>query len=71
MSRYSGGGSYGHNCIYNKKWNDWDISWYIDRYYEGSRLRFPRKFVKSTDEKGAKRFCKKWKLEFPRGEDTE
>lgn len=58
MSRYSGGGSYGHDCKkLNENW--YVISWIVDYYYDSSRLRFPRTFRGNTDEVGAKKFCKK------------
>jgi hypothetical protein len=41
------------------------LSWTIDKKYEGSRLRFPRGMSRDTDEKGAKRFAKRWDLTFP------
>lgn len=41
------------------------LSWTIDRYYAGSRLRFPTTMRRDTDEKGARRFAKKWDIQFP------
>ena len=63
MSRYNSNGSYNHEC---KKYTDgmYLISWTYDRYYSGSRLRFPQSRSRWTDEKGAKRFCKKWNINF-------
>jgi len=63
MSRYSAQTSYGHQCK-RFTWG-YEISWTIDRYYSGSRLRFPTTYRRVTDEKGAERFCKKWGLEVP------
>lgn len=57
--------SYDHKCsntvyvgIYYK------ISWIIDYYYEECFIRFPRVFSRITDQNGAKKFCKKWGIEF-------
>lgn len=65
MSRFSSAGSYGHHCTYHKYHDYYAISWVVDRYYVGSRLRFPRTTRRSTDEAGARRFCKKWDIPFP------
>ena len=64
MSRYSTQTSYDHQC----KSITWGfvISWTVDRYHSGSRLRFPTTYRRITDEKGAKRFCKKWGLDAPK-----
>lgn len=61
--RFSKQTSYDHQC---KKitWG-YEISWVVDYYYSGSRLRYPRTFRRITDELGAVRFCKKWNLEPP------
>ncbi len=45
------------------------ISWTVDYYYSGSRLRFPRKFSRWTDERGAKRFMKRWGVELTREDE--
>lgn len=63
MSRYATSYSYGHACRY--EWGVWTISWVVDFYYEGTRGRFPRRFRRETTEAGAKRFCKKHKIDFP------
>ena len=64
MSRYSTSHSYNHKC--NKFGMDWyRISWTWDRYYTGSRLRHPQSCSRDTDEKGARKFCKKWNIAFP------
>lgn len=64
MSRYSSSGSYGqqirrmcHDC--------YRLSWVVDRYYAGSRLRFPTVYSRDTDHAGAVRFAKKWGLKAP------
>lgn len=41
------------------------ISWAYDRYYAGSRLRFPQHRSRDTDEAGARRFAKKHGLAMP------
>jgi hypothetical protein len=41
------------------------ISWSWDRYYTGSRLRYPQSMQRITDRAGAERFAKKWKVEMP------
>jgi len=64
MSRYNSRTSYGHDCSYRRRWDYYEISWVVDFYYHGSRLRFPRTFTRDTDEKGARKFCKKWDIEF-------
>jgi hypothetical protein len=64
MGRYSEGHSYEHG-IRQFYYDEYEIWWTVDFYYKGSRLRFPRQIRRYTNEKGARRFCKKWKLEFP------
>lgn len=66
MSRYSGKRSYGHRCKFFK-WlgGFYRISWTVDFYYPNSMLRHPRIFERDTDEKGARKFCKRWDIEFP------
>ena len=64
MSRYSNSGSTGHTCEYVPSWGGYyRLTWYVDYYY--SRMRYPRRFQRDTDENGARRFCKKWDIEFP------
>jgi hypothetical protein len=64
MSRFRSSGSYGHS-IY-RMGEDWfRLHWTVDRYYSGSRLRFPRGASRDTDEAGAKRFAKKWGVQLP------
>ena len=41
------------------------ISWSYNRHYSDSRLRFPQNRSRVTDLKGAKRFCKKRKINLP------
>ena len=66
MSRYSSSSSTGHHACWLGE-DEYEISWVVDFYYSGSRLRFPRRFRRDTNEAGAKRFCKKWKINFPEG----
>ncbi len=53
-------------CI-DKVQGDYVIGWQCDHHYRTSRLRFPRGHSMVTDEKGAKRFCKKHGLVFVEG----
>jgi hypothetical protein len=64
MSRYGKQESYGFHCVKIGE-DDYRISWTWDRYYSDSRLRFPQTRSIRTDEKGAKRFCKKHDIRFP------
>ena len=63
MGRYSVQYSKGHRC-HKFGVDDFRISWVVDRYYTGSRLRFPTTYSRDTDEAGAKRFCKKHGIDF-------
>jgi hypothetical protein len=67
MGRNNPTGSYDHRCCRHGR-DDYRISWVVDRYYEGSRLRWPMTMRRDTDEKGARRFCKKWGIKFPEEE---
>lgn len=64
MSRYSSSGSYGHK-IQNLGHGDYRLFWMVDRYYTGTRGRFPRRCQRDTDLKGAQRFAKRWKVKIP------
>ena len=64
MSRFSSSGSYGH-AIQHIGPDHYRLHWTVDRYYSGSRLRFPRGSSRDTDLAGAKRFAKRWKLPEP------
>lgn len=44
----------------------WRMSWVVDYYYPGSRLRHPRTFTRYTDDAGAVRFAKRWNIHFVR-----
>ena len=64
MSRYSSSGA--KSFRYRQIGHDeYRISWVIDFYYKNSPLRWPRKFTRITDKKGAERFCKKHGLPAP------
>lgn len=69
MSRYRPGRSYGHHIrdlrIGRPRLGVFEISWTVDFYYSGSRLRYPRRFRRIADEAGAKRFCRKHELTMP------
>lgn len=67
MGRYSEQKSYNHRIDY-VGWLTWRMYWTVDRYYSGSRLRYPTQFSRDTDEEGARRFCKRHELDFPRSE---
>ena len=65
MSRYQSSGAYGFKCHrFHDPYGDYEISWVIDFHYSDSRLRYPRRFTRVTDEAGARRFCKKHNLIF-------
>ena len=65
MSRHRTATSYGH-CIEKLYQADcYRISWTVDCYVEGSRLRFPRVSRRLTDLAGAKRFARRHKLAEP------
>lgn len=65
MSRYSGQASYGHKVSFIGFGDCYRLHWTVDRYYEGSRLRFPTGYSRDTDKAGAERFCKKWGCKMP------
>ena len=64
MSRYNSSGSTDHR-ITNDRWGGYRLSWVVDRYYAGSRLRFPTRYSRDTDHAGAIRFSKKWGAQMP------
>lgn len=69
MSRHNSSGSYDRHCqCLSRVHGEYQLSWVVDRYYESSRLRFPREYHRDTDEKGARRFCKRWNITFPEGQ---
>lgn len=66
MSRYRQQSSYAHRV---RRFSfGYRLYWTVDRYYEGSRLRWPTEYSRDTDEAGARRFCKRWGIEFPEEE---
>ena len=64
MSRHNSSGSYGHK-IQRIGYGGYRLYWTVDRYYAGSRLRFPTGSSRDTDEAGAIRFAKKHGIEVP------
>jgi len=67
MSRFNSGGAYGFRCNRQEICGThfWCMSWTVDRYYKGDRLRYPHNYSRDTeDERAARRFCKRHKLEF-------
>lgn len=64
MSRHNSRGSYGHR-IKRERDDEYVISWTIDRYYAGSRLRHPLGRSRDTNKKGAIRFAKKCNIQMP------
>jgi len=70
VSRYQLQKSSGHKCQRDSYLgiSGYRISWTVDRYVKGSRLRYPTTFRRDTNEAGARRFCKKWGLDFPEEE---
>lgn len=68
MGRHRSGGSYSHRC--KPDGDEFLISWTVDYYYKGDRLRYPRGSKRWTDRAGALRFCKRWGLQFtePKGD---
>lgn len=64
MGRHRSNGSYGHR-IAKIGPDHYRLSWAVDRYYAGSRLRHPRTTARDTDGDGARRFAKRWDVEIP------
>lgn len=65
MTRHRPSGSYGHRIVKERD-DEYVISWHYDRYYTGTRGRFPQRRSRDTDLAGARRFAKRWGLEVPR-----
>lgn len=61
MTRSSSKKSYRHR-VKQIAHDHWRVSWVVDFHYRDSRLRHPRIYSRDTDERGAKRFAKKWGL---------
>jgi hypothetical protein len=64
VTRHRAASSYGH-LILHLGAGSFRISWTVDRYYAGSRLRYPRGFERVTDLAGARRFARKHGLPAP------
>ena len=64
MSRHRPGKAHGHG-IARLGGDTYRIFWTWDRYYKGSRLRFPQLLQRVTDRNGAERFSKKWGCPMP------
>ena len=64
MSRYSSNSSYGHR-IEVCPWGGYRLHWTVDRYYAGSRLRFPTGYSRDVEHDGAVRFAKRHGLTLP------
>ena len=67
MTRYNTQKSRHHSCAYIG-WGTYRMSWTVDRYIKGSRLRYPTQYQRDTDEPGARRFCRRWDIECPKEE---
>lgn len=59
MTAISPSGSHNHHARLISA-DTWQIYWTVDQKY--GRMLYPRTFCRSTDDKGAKRFIKKWGL---------
>ena len=64
MSRHSGTKGYGHK-IYCLGHGAYRLTWQWDKYYSGSRLRFPQGLHRDTDRAGGEQFAKKWGCSMP------
>lgn len=53
-----------HKCVSFQN-GSYRISWAVDFYVHSGRIRSPKVYMRITDEKNAKRFCRKWKLKMP------
>lgn len=63
MGRFSSGGSSSHRVrVVSAAHGDFELSWTVDRYYHGSRLRFPKRCRRDTDRDGALRFIERWRI---------
>ena len=71
MTRYHTQRSYNHDCEIDFDFGGYWLTWTVDYYYADSRLRYPRQFRRDTDEAGARRFCKRWGIEFPETQDAQ
>lgn len=64
MGRYSTNSSYGHR-IESTRWGGFRLYWTVDRYYVGSRQRFPTGYSRDAEYEGAVRFAKRHGLPIP------
>lgn len=64
MSRFTNRRSYGQK-IRRLDRDHFRLVWVVDFYYPDSNLRHPRQFTRDTDETGAQRFSKKWRVDVP------
>ena len=64
MSRHHSSSAYGFSIRYLGR-NDYRLSWAVDYYYPTSPLRFPRRFYRNTDKRGAARFARKHNVAMP------
>lgn len=64
MSRFHPSTSYNHR-IRRLDPECFRLSWTVDRYYDGSRQRFPTVYTRDTDERGARRFSRRWGCAVP------
>lgn len=55
MSRHRASGSYDH-AVSSLGGGDYRLRWTVDRYYVGSRQRYPRSCHRDTDMAGAVKF---------------
>ena len=69
MSRYHSSGSKGQH-IQLIAYDHYRLSWVVDRYYAGSRLRHPTVYSRDTDRAGAERFAKRWEIAMPEAKPT-
>lgn len=69
MSRYGKSSSQSHSIRLIGP-GHYRLSWVVDRYYAGSRLRHPTSYTRDTDLDGAKRFAKRWDVAVPEPRTT-
>ena len=61
-------GSYNHYCVLSPNQyphKKYYIGWQVDHARKGKSHKEPRKFYRKVSEEAARRFCKKWGLNFP------
>ena len=63
MARVPSGSSNHH--IHKVAPDDYEVSWTVNYKAAGSRLLIASRRRRYTDEKGARRFAKKWKIAMP------